>query len=435
MIPRHLSAAEKAQIENVGSNKLDILEKWAYSQFSCSHCGKCTRRCEVLDGPGLDIGQVSAAYETIMALPEDEQVQATLELVSSDYMLYNALRQCCFCGFCTAACRRHVLAPEKMRVWRSLFMRAGLMPPDDSKLVMVDNEWHIFSAYRAIYGIGYPEFLSLEQAAENGPGEVDTLLFPGCSLVSYAPDVVRALGAWLNACGIKWALSLGCCGSPLMSAGMFDRAHDLRERFLTQMRQAGIKRMITVCPGCTDEFHEEVPVDIEIVPLPEVLLENAAARILQGGASGFSPLDPGSVTFFDSCHDRNDMRNAMAIRRLLAEYVPESPQYEMTHHKHGALCCGAGGAVASYDPQITDRRVWRIIEEAKETGADTLVSMCPTCTYTFAQANLSDPARGISSLHYLEILFGTRIDWANVFAQLNDMWVGEYGPWLNATFF
>lgn len=435
MIPRKLTQDENLAIDGTGIEKLKLIRDWTYNQFSCSHCGKCTRRCEVLSTPDLDIGKIAAAYDRIVSLPFDEQVQATLDLVASDYLLYNALRQCCFCGFCTAACRRHVLAPEKMRGWRELFMRANLMPPDASKLVMVDNEWHIFSAYRAIYGVAYPEFISLETAAQDDSIDVDTLLFPGCSLVSYAPDVVRKIGNWLSECGIKWALCDGCCGSPLMSAGLFDRAHALRVKYLDQMRRAGIKRMITICPGCTDEFHEEVPIDIEIVPLPEILLEESQKRLQATGDSGFDPLDLDSVTFFDSCHDRQDMRNALAIRDLLRTYVPNASQKEMEHNKRGTLCCGAGGAVASYDPQITDARAIRILDEAKDTGVSTLVSMCPTCTYTFAQTKLNNPAYEIQSLNYLEIIFGQRIDWDRVFAELNGMWSGEYGPWLNATFF
>ena len=98
---------------------------------------------------------------------------------------------------------------------------------------------HIFSAYRAIYGVGYPEFVSLAQAAEHGPGLADTVFFPGCSLVSYAPELTRKVGRWLTAAGVSWALSDDCCGSPLMSAGLFDRAAALRGRILEQMRAAG----------------------------------------------------------------------------------------------------------------------------------------------------------------------------------------------------
>lgn len=439
MKPRPLTRHDIEQIELLGDKKLDIIASWANKQLQCSHCGKCTRRCEVLSGPGLDIGRVQAAYERIVALPVDERPAALIETVQQDYALYNALRQCCFCGFCTAACAHHVLAAESMREWRELFMRADLMPPNDSKLVMVDNEWHIFSAYRAIHGIGYPEFLSLDvaaRAAENGDDpQVDTLFFPGCSLVSYAPDLMRAVGAWLTDAGVKWAFSDACCGSPLMSAGLFERAHELRAGVFEKMRAAGIARMVTVCPGCGEEFAEDLPEGIDIVPLPEVLLEGARRRTAVGEPSGFSLLSRTSVTFFDSCHDRFDNRHGNAIRALMREFAPGVEQREMDHEKRGTLCCGAGGAVASYDPDITDRRVQRVIDEGRATGAETMLTMCPTCTYTIAQANLTNPAQGMDSHNYLEMLFGQEIDWETVFAQLGSMWTGEYAEWLNATFF
>lgn len=418
--------------------KMDALALWTERQLTCSHCRKCTNRCEVLEGPGLDMGQIQQAYARISSLHEDDRPQAVLKLMQEQPDLYNALRQCCFCGFCTAACRHHVPAPDVMRAWREWFMKAGLMPPDDSKLVMVDNEWNIFSAYRAIYGIGYPEFISLSQAAESGQSTgIDTLFFPGCSLVSYAPEVMRAVGNWLTESRVKWCMSDGCCGSPLMSAGLFERAQALREGFIAQMEAAGVKRMVTVCPGCADEFREDLPDSIELVPLPRLMLELAQQREAEGGVAGFAPIDRASLTFFDSCHDRYDTSNATAIRELAARYIPQAQQIESEHFKRGTLCCGAGGAVSSYDPAITDRRVWRVIDEARTTGAETLVTMCPTCAYTIAQANLDapDPTVGIDTLHYLELLFGVVIDWKQVFAQLGEMWTGEYGPWLAQTFF
>lgn len=435
MKPQKLTPSELESIASLGDDQLTILSEWANKHFQCSHCGKCTRRCEVLAGPGLDIGRVEAAYDAIMAVEPEERPTAVVQLVQTDFPLYNALRQCCFCGFCTAACGHHILAADRMRDWRQLFMEAGLMPPDDSKLVMVDNEWNIFSAYRAIYGIGYGDLLSLDQAAEAGPGVADTLFFPGCSLVSYAPEVVRVVAQWLEDSGVQLALSDGCCGSPLMSAGLFDRAEALRQRFIDQMQQAGITRMVVICPGCGEEFSAVMPEGIEVVPLPELLRECAAKRRAKGMPEGFAPLNRPSLTFFDSCHDRFDTAHADSIRALMARYLPQAEQREIDHHKRGTLCCGAGGAVASYDPDITDRRVWRVIDEAKATGADTLVTMCPTCTYTIAQACLAAPDQAIGNKHYLELLFGVEIDWARVFQQLNDMWTGEYGPWLNQTFF
>jgi Fe-S oxidoreductase len=378
------------------------------------------------------------------------------------------------------------------------------------------------------------------------PG-VDTLFFPGCSLVSYAPELTRRIGQWLSAAGFRWALSDACCGSPLMSAGLFERSRALRARLLEQIRAAGITRILTICPGCGEELAEVMGDEVSIVPLPEVIYQHfvekngpplacnppsdapdatfEAAATLAGrtpdttpdataaltcsspaGALGAThttgnktPSDATpatdaalisnttntaatSLTFFDSCHDRFDGRHGTAIRRLLALCFPQMPQLEMQHHGKDTLCCGAGGAVAAYDADITARRVWRVIDEARATGATTLVTACPTCTYTIAQALLNAPrerasilsapasqvlalaaasdelnatagaaqptgaelatsglnaasARLLSSHNYLELVFGQTINWPEVFGQLEAMWSGEYGPWLTGIFF
>lgn len=465
---RKLAAAEVEELAKLGSAHIDLFAAWANKQLTCSHCKRCQLRCEVLREANLDAGLVEEAYERVMAVAEEKRSQEVLRLANEQPQVYNALRRCCFCGYCTAACAHHVLAADRMRDWRILFMEAGLMPPDDSRIVMVDNEWHIFSAYRAIYGVSYSEFTYLSQAAQAGPGLVDTVFFPGCSLVSYAPDLVRKVGKWLDAAGVKWALSDDCCGSPLMSAGLFDRAAALRERILSQMRAAGVKRMLTVCPGCGEEFAETMRGEVEIIPLPEFMLEVAdqVAACAAGKASGqaadcapsgkvdcaadqtasfpllaedplcgLEPLETASAVVFDSCHDRADGRHGKAIRELMRRFMPQTELREMDHSKRATLCCGAGGAVGSYDADITAKRTWRVIDEARKTGAQTLVTMCPTCTYTIGQACLDHPERAMESHNYLELLFGEPIDWAHVFDQLQSMWSGEYGPWLMSTFY
>jgi len=63
----------------------------------------------------------------------------------------------------------------------------------------------------------------------------------------------------------------------------------------------------------------------------------------------------------------------------------------------------------------------------------TVVSMCPTCAYTYAFRLMSAP-RDISNKHYTELLFDSQIDWDVTFAQLSSMWYGEYGGWLAEVF-
>ena len=187
-----MTADELAEIDQAASPALSMLSRWANKKMQCAHCKRCTLRCEVLKEPGLDVGTVQEAYDRVMSLPADERPAAVAELMQSNYDMYHALRRCCFCGYCTADCAVHMLAPDRMRDWRELFMQSGLYQPE--KLTMVDNEWHIFSAYRAIFGIGYPEIVALRDAAAYESGTFDTVFFPGCSLVSYAPDLTRRVG-------------------------------------------------------------------------------------------------------------------------------------------------------------------------------------------------------------------------------------------------
>ncbi len=446
-----MTADELAGDDQAASPALSMLSRWANKKMQCAHCKRCTLRCEVLKEPGLDVGTIQEAYDRVMSLPADERPAAVagshaVELrhvpCASPLLLLRLLH-----GGLRGS---HARSRPHARLARAVHA-IGLYQPE--KLTMVDNEWHIFSAYRAIFGIGYPEIVALRDAAAYESGTFDTVFFPGCSLVSYAPDLTRRVGEWLTAAGFKWCMSDDCCGSPLMSAGFFDRAAAHREKIFEQIKAAGITRMVTVCPGCGEEFAELMADDIDIIPLPELILERgremerAARGALRADgmpedvdaavrAVGLSPSNVPSVTVFDSCHDRHDGRHGRAIRGVLRRYMPQVEIREMDERRKQTLCCGAGGAVAGYDPDITKRRVMRVVDEAHSTGADTLVTMCPTCTYTIAQENLSAaPERVIDSHNYLELFFGQTIDWAVVFDELGSMWTGEYGPWLNATFF
>ena len=63
----------------------------------------------------------------------------------------------------------------------------------------------------------------------------------------------------------------------------------------------------------------------------------------------------------------------------------------------------------------------------------TIVTMCPTCTYTYAYRLMNAP-RNVVNKHYTELLFDSQIDWDVNFSQLYSMWTGEYGPWLAEVF-
>ncbi|MDR1082643.1 MAG: (Fe-S)-binding protein [Coriobacteriales bacterium] len=417
---------EQAFEGSLPANLNEACAAWTQVASRCTHCGSCQPRCELLKDRTLDIGTIASKGQELFATvnkatqaQQGELDSAALKsgirrFIAEEPSLYQALRECCFCNHCTATCPVGMVASQTTRPWRQLFALSGDMPEGDSKIVSVDKEWHIFSVYRAVYGIAYPEFYDL---ASLEPGQVDTLFFPGCALVSYMPELVSAVGTWLNAQGFVWALSQSCCGSPLMSAGLIERSRSLRLKLLGQIRHGGIKQVITVCPGCDEELSEVFGDEVEFKPLSELLAQQHATVAEQTG----------TFTLFDSCHDRTNTRHGRALRALLAENG--CTIREMEHCGKNTLCCGAGGAVSAFAPELSARRVTRVLDEGKATTADTLVSACPTCTYTLAQ-ELLNKQWPFEQRNYLELVFGERVDWSAIFERLQAMWTGEYGEWV-----
>ncbi len=358
---------------------------------TCRGCGACVPRCEVLACAGgadvpLSVGEVATAFADAAAGRGDEAARtAVASLAAERGELVLAARRCCMDGFCTLGCPDGIDARAVFSALRVLLHEAGITGDDGFTMTRVDREWHIFSAYRAVHGIFYNDLPSLENAREWG---ADTLFFPGCSLASYAPELTREVFAWLQERGMAVALSVDCCGSPLRSGGFADRCEAHKAALVGRAREAGIKRVAFVCPGCRDEWEATAGAEaFELVALPE-LLAAAGARPRPEKVAALAGCDDPVLAMLDSCHDR-DGRFGGPLRRIFAD----GRTVELAHHGKSALCCGAAGAVSLVDQPLCDARAHRVLdEEPRQAGADLVVTNCPTCAYTFAATRRADAA-------------------------------------------
>ena len=175
--------------------------------------------------------------------------------------------------------------------------------------------------------------------------------------------------------------------------------------------------LVCVCPGCRNAMETTLAqrgMDVEAINLSRFLLDH--------GFQAPALPDDRELCFSKSCQDC-DGTYLDELALLLGRELPATAIFEG--------CCGAGGAVGSYvwdmPEQQTERKLNRVPDGAS------IVSACPTCTYTYASYLMAHP-RDIGNIHYLELMFANRFDWDTVFAQLQSMWTGEYGPWLNSIF-
>lgn len=435
-------------------------------------------------GAGMTVGSLASLFSLV------ENAEDVAAVASAHPAVVFAARRCFMCGYCTLKCPTNVDARGMFTALRELFSLGGVVDDSGFTMTQVDKEWHCFSAYRAVYGIWYVDLPQIEDAPALG---ADTLFFPGCPLASYSPDLTRQAFAWLQENAGSVVFTDACCGSPLKTAGYGDRADAYKKSLVERMIAAGIHRVVCVCPGCAEELAAAAAAQgaaLEMVALPQLLADagvrvsakrarelvaQAAAEVREAsgateageavasnalshvGESAGVQSDASEVADvcaaasasktasetavevciapFDSCHDREGVFGGPLRMLLQAQDVRV---VEMLHHGTNALCCGGAGAVSLVDPAIKEQRIdYLLKDEAAQTGAELLVSNCPTCTYTAAQKRRADikAGRAVSKAvpcNYMELIFPGRFDWNQVFDQLEGMWSGQYAAWVRS---
>ena len=388
---------------------------WAFAG-TCTQCGHCTGACDSLTKAGMTLGQIARA---MLAAERSAQTADELrERIAGDAQLVQAVRGCFFCTSCKNTCFAHNDVCDLIYHARVDFQELGLVPRDTWTSVQVDQEWDIFTAYRAIHGIGYPDLTRhIANDYHDAEGDCAVAFFPGCALTAYGAELTREIFAAVEQIGGKTTMIDHCCGSPLKSAGFYERAEALLDRNADEVAASGAARLVCVCPGCANAMKatfERRGMDVEV--------ESLAAYLHEGGFEPRRPLPDGPIWMSKSCQDRDGTYLDETCAALGLDEQPPSIF-------HG--CCGAGGAVSSYDPARQDAQADSKLSFAPD--GSTVVTMCPTCTYTYAARLMADP-RAIVNKHYTELMFDAQFDWEGTFSRLYSMWSGEYGPWLAQVF-
>ena len=397
-------------------NLLDCTNTYWEFLGQCTQCGHCTHACESLTSAQMTLGDIAKAMLEAQRGAETREDVAANILMNTQ--LTQAVRGCFFCTSCKNTCFAHNDVCDLIYHARVDFQNLDLIERGSWSSVEVDKEWDIFTAYRAIHGIDLTDLTRHVETAHHGAqSDCEVAFFPGCSLAAYGPELTKEIFETVEQLGGKTTMIDHCCGSPLKSAGFFDRAEALCDNIAAEITASGAKQLICVCPGCANAMRgtlERNGLNVEVVSLPAFLVEH-----------DFEPkreLPDGPICLSKACQDRDGSYLKSTLEVLDLE--DDTPAIF-----HG--CCGAGGAVNGYQPARVDEQTRGKLDFAKD--GSTVVSMCPTCTYTYASYLMSNP-RDITNKHYAELLFENQFDWDLVFAQLTTMWSGEYGPWLAQVF-
>ena len=218
--------------------------------------------------------------------------------------------------------------------------------------------------------------------------DADTLLFCGSAVRDTQQSTLTAAGKLFNLAGIPFKVlpQEPSSGWTLYQLGDFGGARELSQLMAEKIRGAGVSSIVVLDADCyrmlmgrTTRFGGDLK-RIQIRHINAVLADWIRNKQI-APAKKISAV----ATYHDPCVLARFFEDVASPRSILASIL-ETELKEMDTNQKWAHCCGAGGALAVHRPDVSDAVARLRIDEARETGADLLVSGCPRCDATFTKA-------------------------------------------------
>ena len=194
------------------------------------------------------------------------------------------------------------------------------------------------------------------------------LYFRGCTAREKLTSIQEATEKLLKLADVDYHVleDEKCCGSVLLRTGFLKEAQEQIEKNTEILKG---ETVITSCAGCYKTLKEDYD-GLDVIHISQLL-----NQLINEGKLDVSKTDL-NFTYHDSCHlgrHCDEFDEPREVINSVANLI------EMENVRENSLCCGAGGGVKSAYPQIASQMGKSRIEQAKETGCETLVTPCPFC--------------------------------------------------------
>jgi Fe-S oxidoreductase len=226
----------------------------------------------------------------------------------------------------------------------------------------------------------------------------DILFFGGCTQPLKQTELLEKTIELIGPENLQVFKEEPCCGSYLFRTGYYQEYEGLREKLITHIRENNISEIVVPCAGCYSTLRhglEEVLGDsvkvLHAVEKINLMLKEGTLKVQDTKKR---------LTYHDPCH----------LGRLGEVFEPPREiighlglLVEMKNNRFDSLCCGAGGGVKAAFPELAEEMALNRMEQAKDTGADLLVTVCPFCELHLSSID------GLEVKNLLELLYDNRV--------------------------
>jgi len=337
------------------------------SPFLCTECLACASSCPALsEAPSSFPGPAHfAVLSRWQAHPADGGRRASQARLGG-------IHNCTACKSCSEVC------PKNLDVFRDCILAlreavslegAGLPPVQAGFEQALSRSGWLFSARGRPFLDGLPE-----SAAVRADGAVG--LFVGCRFNQQMQRSLELLVELLQKAGFRTVIprEQRCCGGPLLWTGQREAFDRQREHNLAVFRASGVKIILAPCAGCGMTLRHDYPEELagkvkDLVELVQPLPKRLFSRRLEL-----------KVTYHDPCH----LRRGQGIWREPRELLGGIRGLRFVEMRDADYCCG--GMALSANRDLAEALARRKAQSILETGAQAVVTGCPTCQEVISRA-------------------------------------------------
>ena len=350
---------------------------------ACLRCGRCEDVC-----PSTASGMNYSPTRLIEALRDTMQTTMVTPLAENNNPL-NVFKeeyawQCTTCGACILKCPAFINPVDQIiELRRHQVLMTGQMPKTVGETLRnmerQGNPWGMPPQERGKW-IG-----DLDLPYPDPEKKVDVLLFFGCAMAfdERNKKIARTIVNLLTELGVDFAalgMDEACCGETARRMGHEYIFQVMAEQNIEMFNEFKFDRLVTPCPHCYNTFKNEYPefgADFEVTHLSELLAEHTDS-IQPQSKNGIK------ATYHDPCYLGRYNNQFDAARSLLENTSMNLT--EMKNSRMDSFCCGGGGGHMWLETDSETRINNNRLEQALETGADTVVTACPYCLTMFEDA-------------------------------------------------
>jgi heterodisulfide reductase subunit D len=189
-----------------------------------------------------------------------------------------------------------------------------------------------------------------------------------------------AMAKVLDAGGVKWGVldDEPCCGAPGLELG--DRAwfEERAGEVIAAIKGSGAGRVLFLCPHCAAAVGADYPMLVGDVEAEPVTVPGLLAELVADGRIALEGGPELAVTYHDPCKLARWMEEVDGAREVIGA-MPGVELIEMERSGQWGFCCGSGGVMAAVVPELASFTARERIAEARETGAEVIVTSCSYC--------------------------------------------------------